>query len=394
MGKTSIQWTQFSINPLRARNVKTGAVGHFCELMSPGCLNCYSSTMQKRFFMPAFGKSKMEPAWKDGRLLVTDDIEVFLDESKLQEVLSRRKPTTWFWADMTDIFGRWVPTEWIDRCVTTMILTRHHTHQILTKRSQRMMDYFLTIQNDDKDLQRFCNIACELTDSPQPVNMIEETDWPLPNVWLGVSCERQKEADERLPWLLKTPAAIRFASVEPQLEEIKLFEWSDEDQAWSGPGCFVERGTTVGTVDNPPEGYDDSHPGLDLCIVGGESGSKARPFVVEWARDLFGQCLAADCKFFLKQLGANPYEASSRRFDTHTQWCNKAPTWITKDDLLIDAKGRFCRNGGDMKRAETENAFPVRILQPLRLKDRKGGDMEEWPEDLRIREMPEATPVS
>src|SRR5437868_3326416 len=105
MGKTTISWTDHSINPIRARSKATNAVGHYCEMTSPGCANCYSSNFQKRFNMPAFTAGTRR-----------GDIEPFLDQSKLQEVLRRKKPTKYFWCDMTDLFGEWVPDEWIDRC--------------------------------------------------------------------------------------------------------------------------------------------------------------------------------------------------------------------------------------------------------------------------------------
>lgn len=136
MAETSIQWTDHSINPIRAR-LKTdlSVSGHYCEKLSAGCANCYASNLQKRFGMPAFlGTS--------GRGL--DVVKPFLDEFKLVEVLRRQKPTKYFWCDMTDMFGSWVPDEWIDLCFATMALTPQHTHQVLTKRADRLTEQVMT----------------------------------------------------------------------------------------------------------------------------------------------------------------------------------------------------------------------------------------------------------
>src|SRR5262245_53283923 len=132
MAETSIEWTDHSINPIRARTAD--GVGHYCQKVSPGCANCYASRLQPRFGMPEFKGTGDPPG----------DRERFLDESKLAEVLRRKKPTRYFWCDMTDLFGAWVPDEWIDECFSVMGATPQHTHQVLTKRPERMLAYMRT----------------------------------------------------------------------------------------------------------------------------------------------------------------------------------------------------------------------------------------------------------
>ncbi|HMI93941.1 MAG TPA: DUF5131 family protein, partial [Polyangiales bacterium] len=127
MGSTSIEWTDHSINPFRARLASGQGKGHYCEKISPGCKNCYSSRFQPRLAMPQFQEQRRR-----------SDIEHWLDASKLNEVLRRKKPTKYFWCDMTDMFGDWVPNEWIAACFGVMAATPHHTHQVLTKRAARM----------------------------------------------------------------------------------------------------------------------------------------------------------------------------------------------------------------------------------------------------------------
>src|SRR5262245_40444774 len=134
MPKTSIQWTDFSTNPIRYGK------GHYCQKISPGCAHCYASRLQPRFGNPEFGGAggRAPIALTNG---VTNHDLLWLDPQALAAVLRRRKPTRYFWCDMSDLFGAWVPDEFIDRCFAVMALTRRHTHQILTKRPERMAAY-------------------------------------------------------------------------------------------------------------------------------------------------------------------------------------------------------------------------------------------------------------
>lgn len=270
MAKTSIEWTDHSINPIRATHRQTGAVGHYCELVSTECAHCYSSNFQKRVHMPAFGAGQHR-----------DTINTFLHLSKLYEVLNRRKPTMYFWCDMTDIFGAWVPEADIDFCFAAMALADQHIHQVLTKRSARMQQYM----NDPNTPDRVYAAMVKL-------NALLKWDivfdvWPPPNIWLGVSAGNQAAADARIPQLLSTLAAIRFVSAEPLLGPIDM------------PGlCFHSS--------SDPNQHDHSQcaPTLDWVIVGGESGQGARPMGSNWVRGIRDQCVDAGVAFFFKQWGA------------------------------------------------------------------------------------------
>jgi len=173
---------------------------------------------------------------------------------KFNEPLKWRKPRLVFVNSMGDLFHEDAPREWIDAAFEVMKSCPQHRFQVLTKRHDRMRDYMR-----DRD--------------------------PLPNVWLGVSVEDQRRAEERLPVLLGTPAAIRFASVEPMLEPVDLRPWLHS---------------------------------LDWVIVGGESGEflvfsyAARPFNLAWARDVLAQCRAAGVPCFVKQMGSIPVDAGER----------------------------------------------------------------------------------
>jgi hypothetical protein len=175
-----------------------------------------------------------------------------------------------------------------------------------------------------------------------PARKNDDRVWPPSNVWLGASVEDQPRADERIPELLRVPAAVRFLSIEPMLGPVKLDDpivtnhiqigeqWSRYDWAFplTGRGWDAQ-GDEIG---RRPEFVS-----VDWVIVGGESGPKARPCHVEWIRSIVEQCKAAGVPCFVKQLGARP---------------------------VLDGK-------------------------PLDLQDSKGGEPEKWPEDLRVREMPE-----
>jgi protein gp37 len=179
MGKTKIGWTDHSINPLRARDRRTGKLGHFCEKITPGCAHCYSSVLQGRWFgTPAFSTPDAQY------------MEPFLDPTKLFEVRRRTKPTKYFWCDMTDLFGAWVRQEWRDACFATMAATPQHTHLLLTKR-------------------------------PEQTLAALPSDWGAgyTNVWLGVSVENRRWLP-RLATLAQVPAVVHFASFEPLLGDL------------------------------------------------------------------------------------------------------------------------------------------------------------------------------
>ena len=124
MTKTPIQWTDFSVNPFKFRNLETGKVGHHCTKISDGCKLCYASKLNGGPYLS--GLTYIAENKAKG--------EFFLDEAVLQKVLKRKKPARIFWCDMTDMFLEDYPDDWIDRCFAVMALTPQHTHQVLTDR--------------------------------------------------------------------------------------------------------------------------------------------------------------------------------------------------------------------------------------------------------------------
>lgn len=279
--QSKIEWTQSTWNPW-----------HGCHKISAGCKNCYM--------------------FRDKARYGDDPNTVVRSKTKFYDPLKWTEPQLIFTCSWSDFFIE-ESDPWRDEAFEIIAKTPQHTYQILTKRPDRMLDYI--------------SRSAYLTNAP------------LDNVWLGVSVEDQKTADERIPLLLQTPAALRWLSVEPLLGPVDLAEW-----------LWMLKGSKGGTVDM-----------LHWVVVGGESGPNARPFDIQWARDIIAQCKAADVPVFVKQLGATPE--------------------VTMDCLHcngVDSEkcGGGC-NGDGTKTFE------------LTYKNKKGGDPSEWPKDLRVREMPE-----
>jgi protein gp37 len=230
--QTGIEWTDATWNPV------TG-----CTNISLGCKNCYA----ERDFARMAANPKL-PSYL-GRKFT----DVRCHPERLDAPLHWEKPRRVFVNSMSDLFHEDVPDEFIQGVFRTMAHATQHTFQILTKRPERMRRYVLSTRN------------------PAVIR--------LPNVWLGVSVENQPTADERIPILLNTPAAMRFLSVEPMLERIDL--------------------------QLEPRGGDAiGHHSIDWVIVGGESGPNARPCNLNWLLDIVRQCKAAGVPCFVKQLGS------------------------------------------------------------------------------------------
>lgn len=289
---SKIEWTGASWTPIRARNKQTGKVGWHCEHATTGCEFCYAEARNRWTgsglpFKPGHRK----------------DIEIFLDEEMLTAPLRWRKPRMIFVCSMTDLFADFVADAWIDRIFAVMALCPQHTFQVLTKRADRMRAYYSSSaqtyegaeRRDDVAVAAF-NLRDQLSEG-KPENthtdeacLLNDERWSLSNVWIGVSAERQREWDERKRHLRNTPAAVRFCSFEPLLE---------------------------GVVEPNMAAY------LDWAIVGGESGSRARPMHPQWVRDICDQCNAASVAFFFKQWGE---WQPSDDLDVQTVWSREQAT--------------------------------------------------------------------
>ena len=316
--KSKIAWTEATWNPVSG-----------CSKVSEGCRNCYAERDWPRL-------SRLVPAYA-GRNFEN----VACHPDRLDQPFRWKRPRKIFVNSMSDLFHPDVPEDFIDRVFAIMALCPQHTFQILTKRPERMNRYMLHLEDEELDriLYRKEMVMC----TPEWSRSNEfNGPWPeFPNVWLGVSVEDQKTADERIPLLLKTPAAVRWVSIEPMIGPVS-FRWR------YGNGFKTDPATGIQS-----RNHLDGLRSLDWIVVGGESGPQARPMEAEWVRKITYECEEARVPLFVKQLGA----AYSDPVDG-----------IAGASLKIPEEA-------------------VSLLK-RRLKHRSGTDMKEWPEGLRIRESP------
>lgn len=296
--QSAIEWTDATWNPI---------VG--CDIVSPGCTNCYAMGIAARIERMAHGEThyagstktvKDKPVWTGKLALAPDHI--------LTAPLRWRKPRRIFVNSMGDLFHKSVPDEWIDPVFAVMALTPHHTHQVLTKRSDRMRKY-LSHGDFAGNVRSWLNDrgpGLGLTDQQIVAACAAISDGPLANVWLGVSAEDQKRADMRIPDLLATPAAVRWVSAEPLLGPIDFsrYLWPVHGW-WRSPHRSYAEAKAAGAVHGlKRQALVSAHARfLDWIVVGGESGAGARPMHPDWARSIRDQCKAAVAPFFFKQWG-------------------------------------------------------------------------------------------
>jgi len=270
---TKIEWTDATWNPV------TG-----CSVVSPGCTNCYAMKLAGTRLKHTPSRqgltrdSKAGPVWTG---------EVRLNEQWLDQPLRWRRQRKIFVCAHGDLFAESVPDKWIDKVFAVMALAPQHTFQVLTKRAARMLEYVTARLTDNAD-----DVRAMLTAFHAPHGKYcAEMAWPLPNVWLGVSAEDQARADERIPELLATPAAVRFVSAEPLLGPIQVAKWLQ-------PGC-----PRCPPWETPCRIDCDHVTRINWIIAGGESGPAARPMHPAWARTIRDQCAAYRTPFFFKQWG-------------------------------------------------------------------------------------------
>jgi protein gp37 len=371
---TSIEWTDATWNPVRG-----------CARVSPGCVNCYAERQAIRQSGPGrrfeglVRSTANGPRWTGQMRTVPE---------KLDQPLRWREPRRIFVNSMSDLFHDDVPNEFIAAVFGVMAAAPQHTFQVLTKRAERMRDWFRWLDERGGIYRYIRSIRVDGDRTiPDLFNAVVRTEtlrgrtvrsmsdpWmqvfnaaavssagPLFNVWLGVSAEDQQRADERIPLLFQTPAAVRFVSAEPLLGPIDLRLWLGMDCQSCGGGIPRKIGE-LSSIDvvlecgcrycivcsgrGRHEDHDERCAGptrLAWTIIGGESGPGARACDAEWVRDIVEQCRSAGVAAFVKQLGAEAFDSSRTA------------------------------SGAD---------------EVLALRSKKGGDMQEWPPDLRVREFP------
>lgn len=341
MAETSIEWTRppgfrgASWNPTKG-----------CRRKSRGCEHCYAEQMAGRIV--AMGG----PAAAKYRLVVKHDEsgkpqrrwngKVIEDAEALAIPLRTKAPTCFFVDSMSDLFDPGVSDGYIAAVFGVMAACPQHRFIVLTKSADRMVAWhewvheFGALRSDTlRKLQTYAIHFGAPFEKRADVHA-GGVDWPLPNVMQGVSVEDQESADERVPQLLKVPAAVRLLSCEPLLERVDLSPFMplklQPGHVWQD--CVCEE---IDPSDRPCI-VCEAQTGIDWCIVGGESGRNARPFDLQWAREIIAQCRRASVPVFVKQIG--------------------------KVVVGFD--------GNEYQRRD------------------KGGDPEGWAEELRVREYPAA----
>jgi len=228
-----IEWTDATWNPVRG-----------CTKISPGCKHCYAETFAERF------RGVKGHPYEQG-------FDLRLVPEKLTEPFTWRSPKLVFVNSMSDLFQPGVPDDYVAAVGEVMVKANWHTYQVLTKRSERLADIL-------NDRLRFAAAQ--------------------KHIWWGVSVEDRKYGLPRIEHLREAPAAVRFLSVEPLLEDL-------------------------GNIDLD---------GIDWVIVGGESGPGARPIRKEWVISIREQCQSARVPFFFKQWGGVRKAVNGRKLDGRT----------------------------------------------------------------------------
>lgn len=320
---TKIEWTDATWNPI------TG-----CSIVSPGCTNCYAMNLAGTRLKNHDSRKGLTKQ-VNGKHVWTGAVR--FNAQWLDQPLRWTKPRMIFVCAHGDLFAEGVPDEWLDQIFAVMALAPQHTFQVLTKRPERMRDY---LRHRAGKLARFMidsyligapDVAASglARSAPWPVASIGDIEmpddvtmrhWPLPNVWLGVSVEDQRRAEERIPILLETMAAIRWISAEPLLgpvdltavdvsnesfvDALNIHLWGAEIENWRGTEPDWETSFLDWySLDEMPDPEWEILPRLDWVVVGGESGPNARPMHPDWARGLRDQCAAARVPFLFKQWG-------------------------------------------------------------------------------------------
>ena len=258
---TGIEWTQEVWNPF---------IG--CDKVSPGCEHCYAITMANRLaHIPATKHIYGDSVKKTTGGKVNWSGKIIENTPQGDKPLRFKKPTTFFVNSMSDLFHKDVTFQMIDSVYDVMDACPQHIFQILSKRAERMLEYYKW---------------------KEAGNGLKFQNWPLHNVWLGVSAENQKYLDERLEYLLQCKAATRFLSCEPLLGEIEIPFIGTAPKDWG-------------------YGYVNIAHLLGWVIVGGESGPGARLMEAKWARSIIRQCEDAQIPVYFKQWGA--YDESENK---------------------------------------------------------------------------------
>lgn len=295
---SAIEWTDATWNPLAG-----------CSIVSKGCTNCYAMGFANRLLDKPGSHYEGTTKRVKGHAVWTGKVAL-APERILHAPLGWKAPRRVFVNSMSDLFHEDVPDEWILKILDIVRRCSYdggsnvgkiggasgqHTFMVLTKRPARMAAFMARLRFNGKanDLRGECCLY--LSDDSRPPVVMK-------NLWLGVSAEDQQSLEARVYPLLRTPAAVRFLSLEPLLDAVDLNCLRAPALKNDGAGHIAE--SCLYTVkDRAP--YLPAHDTakIDWVIVGGESGPDARTMHPEWVRTVREQCAASGSAFFFKQWG-------------------------------------------------------------------------------------------
>lgn len=376
--QTKIEWCDHTFNPWMG-----------CAKVSPGCAHCYAETlMDHRYGKVKWGKGqpRQRTSAANWRLPMKWNLEAMKypfrcsicrnaydakpqydgpffcphcssgDNPVAERTVARHRPRV-FCASLADWLDDEVPIEWLADLLKVIHDTPNLDWLLLTKRPENWLERVTLAATFAIKAGRSNEMANAWVANNPPYVVATAPA----NVLLGVSVEDQTRADERIPALLQIPARVRFLSMEPLLGAVDLWAVGKKQPQLNA----LNGGWSVPRNNGRPL---DGHRGIDWVIIGGESGKGARACNVEWVRVLVQQCAASGVPCFVKQMGAVVHDVA--RPDPQPS-AEEAKKW--------QAEG-WCRMTG----------FPSgdHWKRILKLKHPKGGDMAEWPADLRVRQFP------
>lgn len=266
-GSKGISWTDETWNIIAG-----------CSYESEGCRNCWAKRQALRVYPDL-------AYFCDGQARWNGNVRIFPE--RLDYPLRWTKKRLIAVGLMGDLFHPGVPDEFIEEVFAVMAISKH-TFQILTKRPERMLKWMSGEWRDTMIEGRAQKRWHDRT--KEDPSLWLAVHLPLPNVWIGVSCENQEAADQRIPILMRTPAALRYVSFEPLLGSITI----NRSHAYC-PTHDFGGGFCVGGC------HDLRKP--EWVIFGGESGPGSRPMHPEWARDMIRQCESLGVPVHFKQWG-------------------------------------------------------------------------------------------
>lgn len=330
---TKIEWTDATWNPI------TG-----CAVVSPGCTNCYAMKLAGTRLKNHESRKGLTKDTKAGPVWTG---EVRLNRQWLDQPLRWTTPRMIFVCAHGDLFAEGVDQVWIDHVFAVMALAPQHAFQVLTKRPERMREYMLGMPSRRSFIAGYGALVRGGNLPDHYETAYEAIAKPLPNVWLGVSVEDQRRADERIPVLLETPAAVRWISAEPLLGPVdlrNLRRYNPKGAPWiDGLRGLVTRGAYLAR--SPDECCISTSvtipgelPSLNWVVAGGECGPNARPMHPDWVRQLRDECAAAGVPFLFKQWG------------NWTDLSDIEPKPVCAEERIFTARGELVGVGVDYGR--------------------------------------------